>query len=105
MAITLKVTPSELESTASAFGSKNFDIQNTTREMMNLINGISGDVWSGEAATQYTCKFKGLQDDINTLCQRLTKETKNLEEIARNYRQTEQDNQNAAAALSDNVIS
>jgi len=105
MAITLKVSPEELQGTASDFQSKNQSIKQYTANMLQLITGISGDVWSGEAATAYIAKFRGLETDINVLSTKLEKEAANLIEIAAKYSAAESSNVSAAGALSSSVIS
>lgn len=105
MAITLKVTPEELQSTASDFQAKNRNVQQYTQNMLQLINSVSGDIWSGEAATAYTSKFRGLEKDISTLCAKLDKSASNLIQIASEYSSTESANVSAASALSNSLLS
>ena len=105
MAITLKVTPEDLQKTASDFQTKNKSVRTYTSNMLQLIRGISGEVWSGEAASSYITKFGGLQNDIEALCGKLDKETTNLIEIASKYSAAESENISTAGSLSNSVIS
>jgi len=105
MAITLKVTPEELQSTAADFQTKNSSVKQYASDMLQLITSISGDVWSGEAATAYIAKFRGLESDIAVLTSKLEKETENLVSIATKYSSAENTNVAAAGSLSSSVIS
>ena len=64
---TIKVNTAKLRSTASSFQQTGNGLKNTTNQMMNLVNSLTGSVWSGDAANAYTRKFKQLQDDINRM--------------------------------------
>lgn len=48
---TIKVSTQELRSASSQFSSYGSEIQNLTSQMLSLISGITGAVWSGEAAS------------------------------------------------------
>jgi WXG100 family type VII secretion target len=104
MAITLKVTPETLRNTASQFESQGNTMKSFTDQMTNIVNQISGDVWSGEAATAYKSKFSGLQDDITKLHKMVQDHSKNLIEIATEYSAAENSNQQLAGSLSADVI-
>lgn len=58
---TIKVSTQELRSASSQFSSYGSEIQNLTSQMLSLISGITGAVWSGEAASAYQSKFAGLK--------------------------------------------
>ncbi len=105
MAITLKVTPETLRNTASQFEAQGNTMKSFTDQMTNIISSqISGEVWSGEAATAYKSKFSGLQDDITKLHKMVQDHSKNLIEIATEYSTAESTNQQLAGSLSSDVI-
>lgn len=101
---TLKVEPSKLKSTATAFQSTGNAIKSLTNQMTNLVNGLTGSVWSGDAASAYTNKFKGLQDDINRMIAMVNEHVSDLQEMAAEYEKAESANVSAASALSSDVI-
>ena len=49
----LKVTPEKLQATASSFESTGSSVNNLTQQMTSIVTGLSGQIWSGEAATAY----------------------------------------------------
>ena len=62
----LKVTPEKLSATAQDFSGQATQVNNTTTEMMELVQGLSA-VWQGEASQAYLTKFQGLQDDMEKM--------------------------------------
>jgi len=105
MSIVLKVTPQKLRTTAEEFNAKNENIRTCTGEMISQITQISGDVWSGDAATAYISKFKGLQENIDLMCTRLKTQASNLETIAMEYESAESSNESLASGLASSIIS
>lgn len=104
MAITLKVTPAKLKSTAAQLQSQGNSIKNCTSQMTTLVNSLSGQIWSGDAANSYKKRFNGLNDDIAKLNKMCQEHVKDLQEIAANYESAEKANQSAASALASDVI-
>ena len=104
MAIILKVSPDKLLSTAAELESQGSTMKTYTDQMVNLVNEISGDVWSGDAATAYKTKFSGLQDDIARIHKMVQERVQDLQDIARNYTEAETANQEIANSLSSDVI-
>ena len=72
--------------------------------MTSLVEGLTGDVWSGDAATAYTKKFKGLQNDIDRMIKMVNEHVKDLNDMAAEYEKTENANEALANALSSDVI-
>ncbi len=101
---TIKVNTAKLRSTASALQAKGNQVKNTTNRMMTLVNGLTGNVWSGDAARAYLQKFKSLQDDMNKMYRMISEHVKDLNEMAAAYEKAESENQSAANSLSGNVI-
>lgn len=102
---TLKVEPAKLKSAASAFESTGRQIQRLTTSMTQTVNQMTGNVWSGDAATAYKRKFDKLQDDINRMIRMINEHITDLREMASQYEKSETQNQNLANSLNDDVIS
>ena len=94
-----------LTSTADSFESTASTVQNLTNNMVQTVNKLTGNVWSGNAQQKYTTQFKGLQDDINRMISMIKEHVADLRAMARNYEATEQANQETASALASDVIS
>ncbi|MBQ9065521.1 MAG: WXG100 family type VII secretion target [Blautia sp.] len=105
MANYLKVTPERLNAVSGELEGENTAMKGHTDRMLSLVNELSGDIWSGDAATAYKAKFAGLQDDMNALYRMVEEHVKDLQEIAANYTEAETANQEAAGALSTDIIS
>lgn len=101
---TLKVEAAKLTSTATSFQSTGNQIKNLTTQMTTLVTSLSGEVWSGDAATAYKNKFNGLQDDINRMIGMVNEHVTDLQAMAQEYTQAENANVAAANALSSDVI-
>lgn len=100
----LKVDSSKLTSTATSFQSSGNQIKNLTTQMTTLVTGLTGEVWSGDAASAYVNKFKGLQDDINRMVAMVNEHVTDLQAMAQEYAKAESANITAANALSSDVI-
>ena len=100
---TLKVTTSKLTSTASSFQSTGNQVKNLTTQMTTIVKSLSGQIWSGEAASAYIKKFDGMQDDISKI-KMINEHVTDLQEMAREYEAAENTNVSAANALSSDVI-
>lgn len=100
---TLRVTPEQLESTATEFSSKGSTISNLTAQMSQIVNGLGG-VWEGEAATSYTRQFNQLEDDVQKITRMVQEHATDLNEMAGRYRAAETANQDEAAGLPGDVV-
>ena len=105
MADYLKVTPEKLNAVSSELEGEGTTMKGCTDRMVSLVNEISGEVWSGDAATAYKAKFTGLQDDMDTLYRMITEHVNDLQEMATHYSEAETANQKVAANLSSEIIS
>lgn len=101
---TLKVSTEKLISTSSAFQSSGSTIRNLTNQMTSIVKSLTGQVWSGDAATKYVNQFNGLQDDINRMIKMIDEHVTDLQEMARGYESAEQQNASAAGSLESDVI-
>ena len=98
---TIKVSTQELRSASSQFSSYGSEIQNL---MLSLISGITGAVWSGEAASAYQSKFAGLEADISKINKMIQEHVTDLNTMADEYDRAEQQAQQEASALKNNII-
>ena len=100
---TIKVSTQELRSASSQFSSYGSEIQNLTSQMLSLISGITGAVWSGEASA-YQSKFAGLEADISKINKMIQEHVTDLNTMADEYDRAEQQAQQEASALKNNII-
>jgi len=104
MADYLKVTPEKLNAVSAELEGEGTTMKGCTDRMVSLVNEISGEVWSGDAATAYKTKFTGLQDDMDTLYRMITEHVNDLQEMAAHYTEAETANQEVAGSLSSDII-
>lgn len=100
---TLRVTPEKLISAATEFSSCSSVVSGLTRQMTSMVDGLSS-VWSGEAAQAYRTKFHTLDDDITRLNKMIQEHVKDLNEMARVYKQGESEAKNASSGLPTDPI-
>lgn len=100
----LKVTPEKLQSTASSFEGSGTTVNNLTQQMTAIVTGLSGQIWSGEAATAYINKFNGLQDDMDRIYKMIQEHSQDLQEVAQQFITAENANKDLANSLSSDVI-
>ena len=100
----LKVTPEELQTTATDFGSKGNTIKGLADQMMSIVKNLSG-TWQGEASTIYLRKFQGLQNDIDKINGMIQEHVTDLNTMADQYKQAESANQEFGQSLTESVIS
>lgn len=99
----IKVSPELLISVAGEFSNQGSRISSLTSEMMNLVTGLAS-IWSGEAATTYMAKFRGLEDDIQRMVRMVSEHSTDLEEMARIYLESDQAGANNASGLPTDAI-
>ena len=100
----IKVTPSQLISTADSFNTSAGKVRSITDNMLSIVNGLKG-VWEGEAATTYTGKFNQLEDDMQKMNRMIQEHVKDLNEMAREYENAETISVETGSALANDVIS
>ena len=100
----LRVSPEKLQATASRFESSASGVQSLTRRMTCIVAGLSGRVWSGQAAAAYVNKFNGLQDDMDRICKMIREHSDDLISMAQQYSSAESANAELAGSLSSDVI-
>ena len=101
---TLKVTPQTLKRQGQQFDQDAKNCKNITEDMFELINGINGMVWSGDAANAYKNQFRELRDDANRLYKMVHEFAKDLQEVAKEYEAAEKANIATAQSLAKDVI-
>jgi WXG100 family type VII secretion target len=100
----LRVSPEKLQATASSFESIGSNVSNLTQQMTALVTGLSGQIWSGEAATAYVNKFNGLQDDMDRIYKMIKEHSDDLISMAEQFINAENTNAEMANSLSSDVI-
>ena len=100
----LRVSPEKLHATASSFEGSASNVQNMTQNMTSIVTSLSGQVWSGEAATAYVNKFNGLQDDMTRIYKMIKEHSDDLIQMAQQYSSAESANADLANSLSSDVI-
>lgn len=99
----IKVTPEQLSSTADTFSTKGKSVSDLTSEMTNLAVALSS-VWTGEAASAYSTKFKSLDTDIQKINKMIQEHAADLKEMASVYSKAEKDSQDEIGSLASNII-
>ncbi len=100
----LRVTPEKLQATASAFESSGSTVSNLTQQMTSIVTGLSGQVWSGTAASSYVSRFSSLQDDMDRIYKMIKEHSADLNEMAAQYSSAEMANADLANSLTADVI-
>ena len=104
MANYLRVTPEQVKETSTAFDTKGQEIIRLAASANEIVQTLSGRVWSGEAASQYTGKFNTLYNDVAAVQQLITKMVQQLNTIATEYETTEAVNTEQAGTLPGSVF-
>lgn len=99
----LRVTPQQLQSTASEFSTQGGEVSSLTSQMTDLVNGLAS-FWSGEAADAFKAKFAGLSDDIQKLIAMVKEHSTDLNDMAQTYINAEIDSEDIIEKLSSDVI-
>ena len=100
----LKVTPEKLMQASSEFEASGTQVNSITQEMLSIINNLKG-VWQGEAASGYTNKFNSLADDIDKINRMIAEHVRDLNEMATEYQQAENESMEQANSLATEVVS
>ena len=99
----VNVTPQDLINTAESFRTGGNTIGNQTTEMLTLVSGLSS-AWQGEAANMYMSKFAALDDDIQRMISMINEHVEDLEIMAENYSDSDNEGVSFAETLSTDVI-
>lgn len=101
---TIKVDIQKLRSTSSELRAEGNKIADLTGEMKRIVSELSGEVWSGDAASKYTGQFNKLQDDIERMRKMINEHEKDLTNMANLYEKAENSNAAIAGSLAGDVI-
>ncbi|MCC8104028.1 MAG: WXG100 family type VII secretion target [Clostridiales bacterium] len=101
---TLKVDTATLRNVSSTFSSLNTEVSNLTAQMLTLISGINGAVWSGEAASSYQSKFAALDSDMTRIKNMIQEHVDDLVSMADEFDAAEEAAQTEASALRNDVL-
>lgn len=104
MANEIHVTPERLKATAGAFEGTNNQIQSLASQMTQIVTGLSGNVWTGEAASAYVQKFTALNNDIEKIHRMINEHVTDLQNMAQEYERAEQVSISEAQSLKSDVI-
>ena len=104
MANFLRVTPEQVKEKSTEVDTKGQEITKLAASANEIVQTLSGRIWSGEAQQAYITRFKSLQEDIERLNKLITDEAQHLYTIAAEYSTTEETNIAASGNLSEHVI-
>ena len=104
MTTTLKVTPESAKSKAVEMQTKANEIKQITDKVSEIVESLSGRVWSGEADSAYVGNYRILTADVAALVKMVEDNANNLEKIALAYGQREADETSRAGALDKSFL-
>ena len=104
MAGTVKVDTQKLRSVAGEFQNTRSQIKSLTSSMLQTVGGLSGAVWSGDAANNYTAKFNGLSEEMQKIDSMINEHIDDLNQMATAYEQAENSAVSAASRLKSEVF-
>lgn len=99
----IKVTPERLMTAAQSFATQSAKLNDTTEGMLELVSGMNC-FWQGEASQAFTNRFSMLRDDMCSMYKMVQEHARDLEQMAENYRETEERNEAEVQDLSADVI-
>lgn len=104
MSAVLKVTPEKLNQAATEFANSGKNISSMTSEMMSIVDSLKS-IWQGSAATEYSGRFNGLKDDIDRINRMIEEHVNDLNQMALEYQNAEdQSVEESAKLLSDIAV-
>lgn len=101
---TFKVEMGKFRITSGAFQHTGHQMKHLADQMESLVNGISENVWSGDAARAYQKKFRDLNDDVRKMLRMVDEHVKDLHEMCREYEAAENKAESLANSLASDVI-
>ncbi len=105
MANVIRVTPEELKAAASRMETCSDALKKETDEMVEIVDTLTGRIWSGEAQKEYVSRFDSLSMDIEMLHMLISEHVEHLNTIANEYQTAENTNKEVVESLSANIIS
>ena len=104
MANYFRVTPEQVKQTATQLDNKGQEIKNLAATANEIVQTLTGRIWSGDAEVQYTGKFNTLYNDVDSVQQLITRIVTNLNQIATEYETAEATNTDQVGTLSGSVF-
>lgn len=101
---TIKVDTAKLRQTAATFNFTGMNVSRATRAMCQDVYGLTGCIWSGEAASKYVNKFRSLEDDIQRMSRMISEHVNDLQVMAAEYEGAENANIEISDTLTEDVI-
>ena len=95
----LKVAPETLKTKAAAFEEAGTQFKDTTQKMLNVVDEMTGAVWSGAAATEYKGKFDEFHAASEKMVAAISDYTAKLQDVASRYDTAENQNVQISASL------
>jgi WXG100 family type VII secretion target len=100
----VKVDTQKLRNTAKNFTDARTKIKSTTQAMMQAVGQLQGMKWSGDAATKYTAKFKGLEDEMQAIDRMINEHIQDLERMAALYESAENEIEGETSKLKTDIF-
>ncbi len=104
MAMTIRVTPAELQRQAQEITSMIDRVERSLDTIEDQINS-SKNYWEGDASNMHQQKYQSLRGDIRNTIRELRAHPRNLLTMAGLYTRTESEAQAESGTLSSDVIS
>ncbi len=98
----LKVTPEKLSQAASEFSNSGKNINAMTIEMMSIVDSLKS-IWQGNAASDFTGRFNGLRDDIERINRIIEEHVNDLNQMAIEYQNAEEQSVEESAKLVSDI--
>lgn len=98
----LKVTPEKLSQAASEFSNSGKNINDMTIEMMSIVDSLKS-IWQGNAASDFTGRFNGLRDDIERINRIIEEHVNDLNQMAIEYQNAEEQSVEESAKLVSDI--
>lgn len=99
----LRVTPADLRATATEFQGIHSQLNTQVEQMKELVRNTNQS-WEGQAGDAFRAKFAQLEDDMTKMKGMINEHVEDLQEMATRYETAENENQQDAAALRQDVI-
>lgn len=93
---------SELRTEANNVHEHASDLQQLTNQMFTLVDD-STQYWQGKAQASFQSKFDSLRDDMQRIYDMVEKYSQDLEDIATQYENAENENNDQASSLSSDI--
>ncbi len=100
----IKITPELLRSTAGELQNIGTQLDNSTRQMLDTVSQLDGEIFSGEAVTQFKARFNQLQGDMARMNKMVGEHVSDLQAMAANMEAATQKAAGIAGELKGDII-